>query len=331
MADEVLKLPAYDRIDEGLKADLILKASGMSYSRAGRSNRHAEVSRQTVMKCIREVGTLVHLPNCDKKKLGYVHEGAKRNGKRCELQNVHYFATTSTDNESLWTEVLDYIERTYDMEQVDRIYVAGDGARWIKIGQNYLPKSISILDAYHRNKYVRKAAGGDEIQMRRLLDALRVGDKVATAKELKACYEKAENEGHRERVLEVKKYLYDNWKSIENATKYPDVIGCSAEGHVSHVLSDRLSSRPMGWSIIGSDQMSRLRAFVFNGGNIHAALKKKCKNESSFTMKKEENIRECMVKSFENLGNIPILQMSGRSSRTYLTLRAIQHGGLLYR
>jgi hypothetical protein len=95
------------------------KASGMSYSRAGRSNRHAEVSRQTVMKCIRD-------------------------------------------------------------------------------------------DAYHRNKYVRKAAGGDEIQMRRLPDALRAGDKAATAKELKACCEKAENEGHRERVLEVKKYLYDN-------------------------------------------------------------------------------------------------------------------------
>jgi hypothetical protein len=37
------------------------------------------------------------------------------------------------------------------------------------------------------------------------------------------------------------------------------------------------------------------------------------------------------MKSFENLGNIPILQMSGRSSRTYLTLRAIQHGGLPYR
>jgi hypothetical protein len=125
--------------------------------------------------------------------------------------------------------------------------------------------------------------------------------------------------------------LYDNWKSIENATKHPDVIGCSAEGHVSHVLSDKLSSRPMGWSIIGSDQMSRLRAFVFNGGNIHEALKKENKNETSFTKRKEESIRKWMVKSFENLGNIPILQMSGRSSRTYLTLRAIQHGGLPYR
>ncbi|NLM19106.1 MAG: ISLre2 family transposase [Clostridiaceae bacterium] len=355
LVDKVLKLAAYDRVDEGLKADLILKASGMSYSRAGRSNRHAEVSRQTVMKCIREAGTLVHLPENSKKKqvsvlyveadedhvahqdgqsrhakLVYVHEGAKRNSKRCELQNVHYFASTSIDAESLWREVLDYIEGTYDLEYVERIYIAGDGARWIKAGHNYLPKSISILDAYHRNKYVRKAASGDDIQMRRLLDALRVGDKTATAKELKACYEKAEDEGHRERVLEVKKYLYDNWKSIENATKYPDIIGCSAEGHVSHVLSERLSSRPMGWSIIGSDQMSRLRAFVFNGGNIYTALKRQQKIEPIMTKKKEESIRKWMVKSFENLGNIPILQMSGRSSRTYLTLRAIQHGGLLY-
>lgn len=125
--------------------------------------------------------------------------------------------------------------------------------------------------------------------------------------------------------------MYDNWKSIENATKYPDIIGCSAEGHVSHVLSERLSSRPMGWSIIGSDQMSRLRAFVFNGGNIYTALKRQRKIEPIMTKKKEESIRKWMVKSFENLGNIPILQMSGRSSRTYLTLRAIQHGGLLYR
>ena len=62
----------------------------------------------------------------------YVHEGAKRNGKRCELQNVHYFASTSTDTESLWTEVLEYIDQTYELDQIERIYIAGDGAGWIK-------------------------------------------------------------------------------------------------------------------------------------------------------------------------------------------------------
>gem|GEM_PF-2745900 len=77
--------------------------------------------------------------------------------------------------------------------------------------------------------------------------------------------------------------------------------------------------------------MSRLRAFVFNGSNIHAALKKQSKNESNFAKKKEEIIRKWIVKGFENIGNIHILQMSGRSNRTYLTLRAIQHGSLIYR
>jgi hypothetical protein len=355
LVDEVLKLPAYDRIDEGLKADLILKASGMSYSKAGRSNSYAEVSRQTVMRCIREAGTLVHVPECSKKKsvpvlyveadedhvahqdgqnrqakLVYVHEGAKRNGKRCELQNVHYFASTSTDTESLWTEVLEYIDQTYELDQIERIYIAGDGAGWIKAGQNYLPKSISILDTYHRNKYVRKAAGGDDIQMRRLLDALRAGDRIATAKELKACYEKAETEGQRKRVLEARRYLYENWRSIENATKYPDVIGCSAEGHVSHVLSERLSSRPMGWSLTGSEQMSRLRAFIFNGGNLYAALKKTHDNEPRIPKKTVNSIRRRVMKSFENIGNIPVLQMAGRTSRAYLVIRGIQRGNLMY-
>lgn len=42
--------------------------------------------------------------------------------------------------------------------------------------------------------------------------------------------------------------------------------GCSAEGHVSHVLSDRMSSRPMGWSQTGADRMSKLRGYEKNHG-----------------------------------------------------------------
>ena len=46
------------------------------------------------------------------------------------------------------------------------------------------------------------------------------------------------------------------------------VKGCSAEGHVSHVLSDRMSSRPMGWSRRGADKMCHLRAYYLNGGDM---------------------------------------------------------------
>ena len=46
------------------------------------------------------------------------------------------------------------------------------------------------------------------------------------------------------------------------------VTGSSTEGHVSHVLSSRMSSRPMGWSRTGAGKMAQLRAYYYNGGDM---------------------------------------------------------------
>ena len=56
----------------------------------------------------------------------------------------------------------------------------------------------------------------------------------------------------------------DKQEPIQNLRAY--VLGCSAESHVSHVLSDRLSSRPMAWSQTGADRMSKLRCYERNCG-----------------------------------------------------------------
>ena len=64
-------------------------------------------------------------------------------------------------------------------------------------------------------------------------------------------------------------YFLSNWMAAKK--RYTDrthVKGCSAEGHVSHVLSSRMSSRPMGWSKIGATQMAKLRAYYLNGGDM---------------------------------------------------------------
>mgnify|MGYP001040798912 FL=1 len=45
-------------------------------------------------------------------------------------------------------------------------------------------------------------------------------------------------------------------------------MGSSKEGHVSHVLPFRMSSRPMGWSREGTDKLSRLRIYWINGGGM---------------------------------------------------------------
>lgn len=56
------------------------------------------------------------------------------------------------------------------------------------------------------------------------------------------------------------------------------VWGCSAEGHISHVLSARESSRPMGWSKKGVDQISRLRVLARNEQKIIDLMEYQDKN-----------------------------------------------------
>ena len=72
--------------------------------------------------------------------------------------------------------------------------------------------------------------------------------------------------GSERAVEECGTYLTGNWESIQRAFHDRHVLGCSAEGHVSSVYSERMSSRPMGWSETGTDRMCRLRCFIRNYG-----------------------------------------------------------------
>jgi hypothetical protein len=67
-------------------------------------------------------------------------------------------------------------------------------------------------------------------------------------------------------VTDLESYVLGNWSAVMRTLHEEVVKGCSAEGHVSHVLSDRLSSRPKGWSQTGADRMSKLRCYERNYG-----------------------------------------------------------------
>ena len=71
------------------------------------------------------------------------------------------------------------------------------------------------------------------------------------------------------RIEESGAYILSNWTAAKIRLKDRETVkGCSAEGHVSHVLSSRMSSRPMGWSRTGVDKMAHLRANYWNGGDM---------------------------------------------------------------
>lgn len=207
----------------------------------------------------------------------YVYEGVDTDEEgRPKLINTKYFGGVYDGQEAinkLWTEVLDYLNEAYDMDNVDRVYINGDGANWIRTGEKIIPKSKFALDKYHMHKYIIAATSHLEdsaddarseiyraIHKKKKWMAEGVFDKIiaVTAKDTKC-----------KAVEHAKSYILGNWSGIILSMKSQDVnVRCSAEGHVSHVYADRMSSRPLGWCRTGADKMSRLRIYRQNQGNM---------------------------------------------------------------
>ena len=60
-------------------------------------------------------------------------------------------------------------------------------------------------------------------------------------------------------------YISSNWIAAKyRLRKHEGVLACSAEWHVYHVLSSRMSTQAMGWSKHGANQMAHLREYYYN-------------------------------------------------------------------
>ncbi len=221
--------------------------------------------------------------------------------KRYRLTGKRYFCGlySGKDNEKLWEEVRDYICGTYEWESLETIYIAGDGAGWIKAGCEVLEKGKFVLDRFHMGKYINRSVShlldsAEEVK-EEIYEALEKGDQREVRKIYKRIRKVTEKESKEKEVNESLRYLMNNWEGIRIYQEEPGgVWGCHAEGQVSHVLSSRMSSRPMGWSRKGADQMSRLRAYRMNGGKIIDLLKyqEEKKKREEEVEKKEELVRE---------------------------------------
>lgn len=161
-----------------------------------------------------------------------------------------------------------------------------------------------------------------------LYRALREGDGETVREILCHAFSQSENPREQKRLQDLSVYLSHNWEGIKNQ-KYSQDLGLditvSAEAHVSHVLSARLSQRPMGWGKKGADRMSYLRAMKFNGYSIKRFyLQTHRENLPPFTLSSEtvRKEKEKGRKVFRELyRNIPVFQ--GPSNELHLTLKAL--------
>jgi hypothetical protein len=213
-------------------------------------------------------------------KLVYVYEGVEPEApmsERYRLIEPHYFSGVyeGKDNELLWDEVWEYIDSKYDIEKIEHIYLNSDGGNWIKGGSRKIQGIERVLDEFHISEYLTSMTthlwDSKEDAKDMLRGVIRNGNRSDFRDLCKRIYDAAEedDDGARKRVEDGQKYILNNWTPAKTRLqRRSGVVGSSTEGHVSHVLASRMSSRPMGWSKIGADKMAKLRAYSWNNGDM---------------------------------------------------------------
>lgn len=179
-------------------------------------------------------------------KLVYCYEGIEKESpgsRRHRLINPHYFCSDSAseDNKDFWERVYAYIDSQYDVGQIEKIYVNGDGGAWMEEGKNGIGGVVVTMDEFHLQKYLIKIASH---LMDNRPDAVSELRKIIMHKnkkdfneyvDLLKSYLKEDDVKSAERIEKGRKYILNNWMPCKvrlcNRKKLP---GCSAEGHVSH-------------------------------------------------------------------------------------------------
>ena len=221
---------------------------------------------------------------------------------RKELVDKFTFSGIYKDTQEMWEDVAYYIDCTYKKEEIETAFVMGDGASYIKAGTEWIAKSVFVLDTFHLEKYINHL-NYDEYLKTKLQEAIDQFDSISAENIMNEAIRKIEQEIEEDKQLErntkrlenrlkkikdTKTYLMNQWEGIEAHDKYKDKLtGCCQEGQVHHTLSERLSTDAKVWSENGIDEMSQLRAFTQNGGDIYQKIV-----DISTKEKREKKIQE---------------------------------------
>ena len=263
---------------------------------------------------------------------------------RKELVDKFTFSGLYKDTQEMWEDVAYYLECTYDKEVLETAFIMGDGASYIKAGTEWIAKSVFVLDTFHLEEYINHL-NYDEYLKEKLQEAIDQFDPISTENILDEAIRKIQQqieenkqlernikslENRLKKIKDTKTYIMNQWQGIEAHDIYKDKLtGCCQEGQVHHTLSERLSTDAKVWSEEGIDEMSQLRAFTQNGGDVYQKI-----IDISTEEKREKKIQElekrirkkANKKIFGSMGaKIPI---SKARDELYLELKKIWYGNV---
>ena len=302
LLDNILGVNPYDRIDAGVSARLVNTAAIHSYGRSASIVAGDNVSRQSAWNKAMNTGEVAYIPKRVESTPETIHIFADEDhvplqdgtntivplvtvcaGKqaickgRNELIEPFHVQGYGMDKEVLWEYVYALCAEKFEMNFVKNVFIYGDGASWIKGGKNVFPNAVYSLDTFHFRKRMRSLFSGEVGSKYTLkaFSAISNDDKASfdeTAKAMSIAVLDTTQEGSAkakkaERIADNIGFILNNWEAIQNS-RLPGIIGSCTEAMVSHVLSERLSRNPMGWSKKGLSKLAMVRVYVINGGKV---------------------------------------------------------------
>ena len=350
LLDMAAGLEDHARISGGVSVAVAGAACEMSYAKSSEHTTGGAISRQTVMKQVRGCSA-VRPPGLHEKRqvavlhidadedhvtmrggknsivpLISVYEGIVRKGKRGVCSNVFHISEYGISSEELWEQALSEVESRYDLSGT-RVYLHGDGAAWIKQGLEWFPQAIYVLDKYHKNKAIAAmTAGLDKAAQKFFREQIRF---ALVNRDGRFLFELSDSLASQRPEREVKireaaDYLNDHIDGVAICNEDPEANngGCT-EPHVSHVLSSRLSNRPLAWS---AETLIHLAPMLANGGNVERHKQPKRHQEHLLVRATRTARRKIKMIQFapdpDSIGTLRPLN-SGKVTQLYRTLHSI--------
>jgi hypothetical protein len=165
------------------------------------------------------------------------------------LVNRHVITSLGYSTE-IKHKCLDYIFKTYDTDKIKTVMISGDGAQWIKKSTSdfYFHENITVhfvLDRFHMNQAVNHITKDGEIK-KYLRNYIYYNDRKSFKELCNALL--IENPLRTEIIEKNRDYISNHWIPIQKQ-KHKLFLGCSMEGHISHILAAPFSSRPKAHSL----------------------------------------------------------------------------------
>jgi hypothetical protein len=192
-------------------------------------------------------------------KVGIAHEGWQEISKnRYKLKEKSVYSGIM-HGDRFWEGFSLSLAKKYDLPQIGKVIVGGDGASWVKEGAE-LVGGLYELDRFHLKRALHQGLANDPLVVE-VYESCITGEITKVDRLLIEAQEKADSDKAKE-IMRLRGYLMENRYGLRDYRLEVDDGGLrglgAIEGNVDKLIADRMKKRGMSWTKRGADRMARL-------------------------------------------------------------------------